>query len=62
RWEKRNEAVSDWTYISSETTTNLTSSIAQLIRNSNVYFRCRVTSEYQDTTETILVKLFEDPD
>ena len=62
RWERRNEGVSTWTYISTETTSNQTASIAQLIRSTDVYFRCRVTSEYQEITETILVRLFEDPD
>ncbi len=62
RWERRNEGVSTWTYISTETTSNQTASIAQLIRSSNVYFRCKVTSEYQTITETIFVKLFEVPD
>ena len=62
RWEERNDGVSDWTYITEETTSNRTSSIATLIGNSDVYFRCRVTSEYQEITETILVRLFEDPD
>ncbi len=62
RWEKRNEGVSTWTYITTETTTNRTASIAQIIRDSDVYFRCRVSSEYQTITETILVRLIEDPD
>ena len=62
RWKRRNEGISDWTYISTETTSNQTASIAQLIRSTDVYFRCRVTSEYQEITETILVRLFEDPD
>ena len=62
RWEKRNEGVSTWTYISAETTSSQTSSIAPLIGNSDVYFRCRVSSEFQAKTETILVRLFEDPD
>ena len=62
RWEKRNEGVSTWTYITEETTSSQTSSIAPLIGNSDVYFRCRVTSVYQEITETILVILFEDPD
>jgi len=62
RWEKRDEGVSTWTYISTETTSSQTSSIAPLIGNSDVYFRCKVGSKYQEITETILVKLFEDPD
>ena len=62
RWERRNEGVSDWTHITTETTSNQTTSIAQLIRNSDVYFRCLVTSASQSITETILVRLIEDPD
>ena len=62
RWEKRDEGVSEWTFITTETTSSRTSSIAPLIGNSDVYFRCKVTSEYQEITETIPVRLFEDPD
>ena len=62
RWERRNEGVSTWTYISTETISNQTASIAQLIRSTDVYFRCLVTSANQGITETILVRLFEDPD
>ena len=41
----------DWNYVNKELSTI-----------NDVYFRCRVTSEYQSITETILVRLFEDPD
>ena len=62
RWEKRNEGVSNWTYFITETTNNRISSIDPFIGNNDVYIRCKVTSEYQEITKTILVILFEDPD
>ncbi|MCK4700573.1 MAG: hypothetical protein KAT38_09570, partial [Bacteroidales bacterium] len=57
-WEKQNNGDNDWTHITTETTSNLTSSTAPLIINNDTYFRCRVTSEYQSVTKTTILIIF----